>query len=70
MVLFYPMMTAQGQLLPSPARMVSFWVGVVTPVFYLPVLFTGIETSVEAVLFVLLLALHAAALVCGHPHNN
>lgn len=49
---------------------VGFWAAVVIPFLYIPLLFTGIETLSEVVVFVVLIALNAVSLVVGHPHHN
>jgi hypothetical protein len=58
------------QLLWTSLQRVGFWAAVVIPFLYLPVLFTGIETFAEVVVFTLLIALNAVSLVVGHPHHN
>lgn len=54
----------------TPLRTVSFWVAVAMPFLYLPLLGIGIDTPVEVVAFLSMVALNVAALVVGHSHNN
>ena len=59
--------------LPSLAksiRMAGFWGAIVLPVFYLPLLATGLSTPLQALFFLVLLAVNLAALYVGHAHRR
>jgi hypothetical protein len=58
------------QSLWTSLQRVGFWAAVMIPFLYIPLLFTGIETLSEVVVFVVLIALNAVSLVVGHPHHN
>lgn len=47
----------------------AFWTAVTLPVFYLPLILTGLDGQ-TLLAFVGLLALNALALVFGHSHNR
>lgn len=58
------------QSLVTPVRVVCFWAAVLLPLFYLPLVLTGMETIPEAAAFLVLLVLNVAALVGGHRYND
>lgn len=58
------------RILVGALQTVSFWTAVVTPLVYLPLLLTGLQTDVELLAFVALLALNVAGLVVGHSHKR
>ncbi len=58
--------------LATPFQFVGFWSAVVLPLFYVPVMagwLGGRIPGVERVSLVVLLAVHALALVAGHGHR-
>jgi hypothetical protein len=55
--------------LATAVRRVSFWAAVVLPFLHLPLLLSGIDTSVEVVVFISLLVVNALALVVGHSSD-
>lgn len=54
--------------LPASIRKVGFWSAIVLPILYVPILARGLSTSLEAGLFLGLLAFHLAALYVGHTY--
>lgn len=54
--------------LVAAVRKAGFWAAVALPFLHLPLLLSGIETSVEATAFVSLVAANVLALVVGHQH--
>ena len=56
--------------LAKPIRVTGFWGGIVLPVFYVPLLVTGLSTSFELVLFLGLVALNLLALYVGRGHRQ
>lgn len=48
--------------------MLSFWAAIALPVFYLPLLASGIDTLSGLALFLCLFGLHVLALVGGRPY--
>ena len=61
-------LTTQSVL--RPLRIISFWIAVILPFLYLPLLGTGFESQPEIVAFLLLVAVNIVALLVGHRHNN
>jgi hypothetical protein len=49
-------------------RTLGFWTAVALPFLYIPLLFTGIDTSVEVTAFISLLMTNVVALPAGHAH--
>lgn len=47
---------------------VSFWVGTLLPIVYLPLLLTGVDSGPRFALLIALLALNVVALVLGHEY--
>lgn len=47
---------------------VSFWVGTLLPIVYLPLLLAGVDSGMRFGLLVALLALNVVALVLGHDY--
>jgi hypothetical protein len=56
--------------LAGVVRRVGFWVAVVLPFLHLPLLFSGIDTSGEVVVYLSLLAVNVLALVLGHTSDR
>lgn len=54
----------------APIRKAGFWGAIVLPVVYLPVLATGLSTSLELGLFLGLVAVNLAALYVGHAYTD
>lgn len=52
-----------------PIEAVAFWAAVAMPFVYLPLLFTGVETSAEQIAVVALVAVHVVALVVGKRYS-
>jgi hypothetical protein len=52
----------------SIVRGVAFWVAVIIPVAYLPILVTGLSTLAEVSILAHLFGINALALVLGHGH--
>jgi hypothetical protein len=46
----------------------AFWVAIPLPFLYLPVLFSGLKTRADVLVFGFLLAAHVAVLSVGHPY--
>ena len=57
------------RLVAAPLRFVGFWAAVALPFLYLPLLVSGLDGQ-ETLVFGLLLALNALALVVGHGHRQ
>jgi hypothetical protein len=58
-----------ARLVAAPLRFVGFWAAVALPFLYLPLLLSGLEGQ-ETLVFGLLLAANAVALVVGHGHRR
>jgi hypothetical protein len=58
-----------ARLVAAPLRFVGFWAAVALPFLYLPLLLSGLEGQ-ETLVFGLLLAANALALVVGHGHRR
>jgi hypothetical protein len=52
------------------AQRVGFWSAVSLPFLHLPLLLSGIDTSVEVVVYLSLLAVNVLALLVGHAHYS
>ncbi|SDQ87562.1 hypothetical protein [Natronobacterium texcoconense] len=64
---------ALEQAFPSLApsiRKVGFWAGIGLPFLHVPVLLTGLSTSIETLVFLGLLALNLGALYVGHSYRR
>ncbi|MDJ1431682.1 hypothetical protein [Halostagnicola sp. A-GB9-2] len=64
---------ALEQYLPSlakPIRVGSFWLAIVLPFLYVPLLVTGLSSSVETGLFLGLLVLNIVVLYVGHSYQQ
>ncbi|SIR77589.1 hypothetical protein [Natronorubrum thiooxidans] len=48
----------------------GFWLGILLPIAYLPVFFTGIDSTETLSIFLGLVVVHAAALVIGHDYTG
>lgn len=60
----------QEHALTTPLEVVSFWVAVVLPFLYVPLLLSGISLQGELLTFVGLLAINVAAFLVGHGHKR
>jgi hypothetical protein len=58
-----------GQRLRGSLQALLFWSGVVLPVFYLPLILTGPDTTRKTVVLLGLLGLHVLSLVSSHSYN-
>ncbi|MFP8953823.1 hypothetical protein ACLI4Z_12780 [Natrialbaceae archaeon A-arb3/5] len=56
--------------LTKPVTAVSFWIGTLLPVAYLPVILMGIDSVTMLSLFVGLLTINVFALVLGHDYSG
>ncbi|MFP9193093.1 hypothetical protein [Natronosalvus vescus] len=51
-------------------RVASFWVAIVLPILYLPLLVIGLSNGLRTGVFLVLLGAHLLALYVGHAHNR
>lgn len=51
-------------------RATAFWLAIVLPFLYLPLLLGGLDTQAEQLAFVGLLVLNVVALVAGHEYRR
>ena len=56
--------------LAASVQKLGFWSAIVLPIVYVPVLARGLSTSVDAALFLGLLALNLAALYVGRAYRR
>ncbi|WP_226480297.1 hypothetical protein [Natrinema amylolyticum] len=56
--------------LASPIRAAGFWAAIAMPVLYLPLLATGLSSSLDGGLFIGLLVGNLVALYVGHAHRR
>ena len=56
--------------LPEPLRAAAFWAAVLLPLCSLALVFVGIETTTEYLLFGALVAANVAALIVGHGYGR
>ncbi|WP_090621378.1 hypothetical protein [Natrinema salaciae] len=56
--------------LSRPVTAAGFWLGTLLPIAYLPVILAGIDSMSRFSLFVVLLLIHALALVVGHDYSG
>jgi len=67
---------ANDRWIASPAELfpvleaISFWIAVFTPLFYLPLLWTGLDTPIEQFRLLALVTVNALAIVVGHSHRR
>jgi len=54
----------------SSVETLGFWTAVVLPFLHLSLLFSGLETGVEATAFLSLVVVNGIALVVGHRHTS
>lgn len=54
----------------APIRRFAFWVAVVLPFLYVPMLLVGFESPAMTTAFLALLCCNALALFVGHPHRR
>lgn len=59
-----------SNLVLAPVRAIAFWMAVVLPVVYLPLLATGLEPVGTALTFATLVAVHVCALAVGRGHSR
>lgn len=58
-----------GQRLRGSVQALLFWSGVTLPLFYLPLILTGPDTTRQSVALVVLLGLHVISLAISHSYN-
>lgn len=56
--------------LARPFEAAAFWSAIALPFLYLPLMFSGLESTSQLSAFVALLALHAVSIVAGHRYNR
>ena len=56
--------------LAAPISALAFWSAIALPALYLPLLFTGLSTVPDLVLFLGLFGLHLVALVGGQSYRS
>lgn len=56
--------------LRGPIEAVSFWMAVVLPVVYVPLLVVDVAGVADIVLFACLVVFHLVALAVGHTHRR
>ncbi|WP_222917458.1 hypothetical protein [Natrinema sp. SYSU A 869] len=56
--------------LATPIRAAGFWVAIAMPILYLPLLATGLSSSLDGILFLGLLIGNLLALYVGHSHRR
>lgn len=56
--------------LTTAIRAVCFWIAVMLPFLYVPLLVVGVETRAEGLALLALLSLNAVSLLIGHPHRS
>lgn len=54
----------------KPIRVTSFWLAIVLPFFYVPLLVTGLSSGTETGIFLGLLVLNLGALYVGHSYQR
>ena len=59
-----------GSATAGPVRALAFWLAVVLPFAYLPLLAGGIGTEADLFTFAGLVAANAVALLVGHGHHR
>jgi len=59
-----------SKLVLAPVRALSFWLAVVLPVAYLPLLATGFGSVGTVVTFATLVAVHVCTLVVGRSYSR
>jgi hypothetical protein len=59
-----------SKILVAPVRAIAFWMAIVLPVVYLPLLATGLDSLRPALTFATLVAVHVCALVAGQSHGR
>lgn len=55
--------------IPPMVEAVAFWTAIVLPFLYVPLLFIGLDTTVQQVLFLVLIGLNVVMVVLGHRHH-
>ena len=58
------------QHLVEMLRRLAFWIAVVLPFTYLPLLFAGIDSVGMFLAFISLVSLNVIALIVGHPYGD
>ncbi len=56
--------------LATPIRAVGFWAAIAMPILYVPLLATGLSSSLDGVLFLALIVGNLLALYVGHAHRR
>lgn len=54
----------------KPIRITSFWLAIVLPFFYVPLLVTGLSSGTETGIFLSLLVFNLGALYVGHSYRT
>lgn len=55
---------------PEPVARVSFWLAIILPFLYFPLLVGGLASRSVVFTFVVLVLLHVVTLVLGHQHRD
>ncbi len=53
-----------------PIEAIAFWSAIALPFLYLPLLVSGLGSNAQLTAFLVLLCVHAVAIVVGHRHNR
>lgn len=56
--------------LADPIRRIGFWIAIVLPFLYVPLLATGLSTAAETMTFLGLVTVNLVALYVGHAHQQ
>lgn len=59
-----------AETVPPVVRAVAFWAAILLPLLYLPLFATGLDTRVENLALIALLAVNAAMILLGHQHET
>ena len=54
----------------QPIEAIGFWVAIVMPFVYLPLLASGLDSPSEGIAFAVLVMAHVLALVAGRRHRS
>jgi len=57
-----------GESLLAPVRGIAFWIAIVLPFLYIPLLASGLNSTAVLTAFAVLVACNAVALFVGHSH--
>ncbi len=61
--------TIRRRLVVEPIRALAFWTAIALPFLYLPLLWYGLESTGELIVFFGLVALNLLALLVGHGYD-